>query len=47
MRTKIIVAGNIGSQNIEEYARLGPDIIVSSAPYHGRPIDITTIIDRL
>ncbi len=47
LRTKIIVAGNIGFENIEEYARLGPDIIVSSAPYYGRPIDITTIIDRL
>ncbi len=47
LRIKIIVAGNIEFENIEEYARLGPDIIVSSAPYYGRPIDITTIIDRL
>jgi len=45
--TKIIVAGNIGLDSIEEYARLEPDIIVSSAPYYGKPIDITTTIEMI
>ncbi|NPA98818.1 MAG: ModD protein [Crenarchaeota archaeon] len=47
LNTKVIVAGNIGIDNIEDYARLEPDIIVSSAPYYGKPIDITTTIERI
>ncbi len=41
----IIVTGNIDEENIEEYAKPGPDIIVTSAPYYARPIDITTKIE--
>ena len=40
----IAVAGNIDEHNIAEYAALEPNEIVTSAPYHAKPIDMTTHI---
>ncbi len=44
---RIIVTGNISEDNIEEYAKIKPDTIVTSAPYYGRPVDMETIIEPL
>jgi len=41
---KVAVAGNIGD-NIAEYARYA-DVIVTSAPYYARPLDMTCRIER-
>lgn len=43
---EIAVAGNINADNIADYARLA-DVIVTSAPYYARPLDLTTGIERL
>lgn len=40
----IAVAGGIDEHNIEEYASTGVDVIVTSAPYHAKPLNITTKI---
>jgi len=46
---KIIVGvgGGITLENIEEYAATGVDMIVTSAPYRAKPIDVTTIIEKV
>jgi molybdenum transport protein len=36
------VSGGITLDNIREYASTGADVIVTTAPYHSRPADITT-----
>jgi molybdenum transport protein len=41
------VSGGITLDNIREYASTGADVIVTSAPYHSRPADITTILRPL
>ena len=43
----VAVAGGIDEDNIAEYAASGVDMVVTSAPYHARPADLTTIIKRL
>lgn len=41
-RAVIGVAGGITLENVREYASTGVDIVVTSAPYRARPLDITT-----
>jgi len=41
------VGGGITLENIEQYASTGVDIIVTSAPYKAKPIDVTTIIEKI
>ncbi|RUM33570.1 MAG: nicotinate-nucleotide pyrophosphorylase [Archaeoglobus sp.] len=43
-KLKIAVTGNINEHNIREYARL-VDVIISSAPYYVKPLDLTTRIE--
>ncbi len=43
----IAVAGGIDEDNVASYAKAEPDIIVTSAPYHVKPIDLTTKIKRV
>lgn len=43
---EIAVAGDINVRNIAEYAEIA-DVIVTSAPYYARPLDLTTRIDRI
>ncbi|NJE07075.1 nicotinate-nucleotide pyrophosphorylase [Thermococcus sp. M39] len=45
-RLEIAVAGNIDESNIEDYAKVA-DIIVTSAPYYARPLDLTTKIKKI
>ncbi|WP_297501476.1 hypothetical protein [Thermococcus sp.] len=42
---EIAVAGNITAENIGEYAKTA-DVIITSAPYYARPLDLTTRIER-
>ncbi len=46
---KIIVGagGGITLENIEKYATTGVDMIVTSALYRAKPIDVTTIIEKV
>jgi len=46
-RVVIGVAGGITLENVEEYASTGVDLIVTSAPYRARPIDVSTRMERL
>ncbi len=43
---KIAIAGNINEQNIRDYAKYA-DVIVTSAPYYAKPLDLTTKINRI
>ncbi len=45
-RVVIGVAGGITLENVEEYASTGVDLIVASAPYRARPIDVSTRMER-
>ncbi len=40
------VAGGIDEHNVAEYAKAGPNIIVTTAPYYAKPADITTRMRR-
>ena len=44
---KIAVAGGITIKNINDYAKIGIDLIVTSAPYFGKPADIKANIFSL
>ena len=46
VRNELVVAaaGGIDEHNIEDYARTGVDLIVTSAPYYAHPLDIGTEI---
>ena len=46
-RVKVAVGGGITPENVEDYAAAGVDVIVTSAPYWARPIDVTTRIEPL
>jgi molybdenum transport protein len=41
---KIVVTGNITFDNIEEYAKTGADILVTSWPYFGEPSDFMVTV---
>ena len=40
------VAGGITLENVEKYASTGVDLIVTSAPYRSRPVDVTTKMEK-
>jgi len=44
---RIAVGGGITLKNIEEYVATGVDVIVTSAPFWARPIDLTTRMEGL
>ncbi|MCE4624158.1 MAG: ModD protein [Caldisphaeraceae archaeon] len=46
-KVRIAVGGGINLDNIEKYATTGVDVIVTSAPFWARPIDLTTRIEEL
>jgi len=41
---KIAVAGNINIDTVEEYAKTGADILVTSWPYYGEPSDLMVTV---
>ena len=41
----VAVAGDINLKNITEYAKIA-DIIITSAPYYAKPLNLTTKIER-
>ncbi len=43
----IIAAGGINKNNIKEYASTYADVIVSSAFFHAKPLDIKAVIEKL
>jgi molybdenum transport protein len=43
-RTVIAAAGGVTVDNATEYARAGADVLVTSAPYHAPPLDVTVRI---
>jgi len=49
IRSELVVAaaGGIDEHNIEDYARTGVDLIVTSAPYYAHPLDIGTEISPI
>ena len=49
MRNELVIAaaGGIDEHNIEDYARTGVDLIVTSAPYYARPLDVGTEISPI
>lgn len=42
----ILAAGGINKDNIKEYAATYADVIVSSAFFHGKPLDIKAVIEK-
>jgi molybdenum transport protein len=46
-RVVIGVGGGITIENIEEYASTGVDVVVTSAPYRARPIDVSTRMEKI
>ena len=42
----ILAAGGINKGNIKEYAEAMPDVIVSSAFFHAKPLDIKAVIEK-
>ncbi|HDJ66998.1 MAG TPA: ModD protein [Nitrososphaeria archaeon] len=49
MKNELVIAaaGGIDEHNIEDYVRAGVDLIVTSAPYYARPLDIGTKISPI
>ena len=41
----IIAAGGINLSNVEEYAATGISVLVTSAPYYAKPVDIQVRIE--
>jgi molybdenum transport protein len=41
---KIAVTGNINPDTVEEYAKTGADILVTSWPYYGEPSDLMVTV---
>jgi molybdenum transport protein len=46
-RVVIGVGGGITIENIEEYASTGVDVVVTSAPYRSRPIDVSIRMEKI
>lgn len=44
---KVSSAGGVNLENIKDYAATGIDLVVSSAPYYAKPLDIKVIMERL
>ena len=49
MKSELVIAaaGGIDEHNIEDYARTGVDLIVTSAPYYAHPLDVGTEISPI
>ena len=49
MKNELVIAaaGGIDEHNIEDYARTGVDLIVTSAPYYAHPLDVGTEISPI
>ena len=43
---KLSVAGGVNRQNVAEYAALGIDLFITSAPYYAPPQDIKVLIEK-
>lgn len=43
----ISATGGINLTNIKDYAKTGVDFIVTSSPYHAKPIDIKVVMERV
>ena len=46
-QTHITVAGGINKNNIADYAKLGMELFITSAPYYAKPEDIKVIIQKI
>ena len=46
-KVRIAIGGGINYSNIEAYAKSGVDVIVTSAPFWAKPVDLTTRIEPL
>jgi molybdenum transport protein len=46
-RPLVAAAGGINAANAADYARAGADVIVTSAPYTARPLDVKVIMEPL
>jgi molybdenum transport protein len=46
-KTLIAAAGGININNVEDYAKTGVDIIVTTSLYWGKPLDIKTKIEKV
>lgn len=44
---KVLSAGGINKNNVEDYAKTGVDSIVTTAPYFAKEADVKVIIDSL
>jgi molybdenum transport protein len=44
-RPLVAAAGGINAGNAADYVRAGADVIVTSAPYTARPLDVKVIIE--
>ena len=49
MKSELVIAaaGGIDEHNIEDYARTGVDLIVTSSPYYAHPLDVGTEISPI
>lgn len=45
--TLFSATGGVGEKNIAEYAQAGADFIVTSSPYHAKPVEIKVVIERV
>lgn len=43
----VVATGGINHTNIKEYASCGVDAIVTSSPYHAKPLDVKVVIKEL
>jgi molybdenum transport protein len=43
----VACAGGINIENIEEYAKTGVDVIVTSSLYFTKPADIKALIEKI
>jgi molybdenum transport protein len=46
-RPLVAAAGGINAANAAGYARAGADVLVTSAPYTARPLDVKVTMDTL
>jgi len=46
-RPLVAAAGGINAANAADYARAGADVIVTSAPYTARPLDVKVTMDAV
>ena len=44
---KVSSAGGVNLENIADYAATGIDLVVSSAPYYAKPLDIKVVMEKV